>query len=125
MDEVKAQEKAKSVATMAELTEAVKALEAAIVVTDEKLSKQVLFWNVLRTLANVVVIVVLGLGIFAWANPMRIPDLEQPWALLARRIALGVGILLLFAEYVLPVVRLYKPAGSDATGLKLVPRKAR
>jgi hypothetical protein len=125
MDEVKAPEKPKPVTTLAELKDAVKALESVIIVTDEKLAKQVLFWNVLRTVANILVIVVLAIGIFAWANPMRIPVLEEEWALLVRRIMLGVGVLLLFAEYVIPVVRQYKPAGSDATGLKLVPRKAR
>jgi hypothetical protein len=31
---------------------------------------------------------------------------------------------MLFAEYVIPIVRLYKPAGRDALGLKLVPRKS-
>ena len=113
------------VGTFYELRKAVAAGETEIVVTDEGLRKKVTFWNVLRTIANVLVIIVLAVGIFAWANPMRIPGLEEPWALLARRILLGVGIVLLFAEYLLPVVRLYKPAASDDTGLKLVPRKSK
>ncbi len=115
----------KSVAALNELQDAVKAGELAILVTDEKLARKVLLWNTLRTIANILVIVVLAIGIFAWANPMRIPLLEEQWALLVRRIMLGVGVLLLFAEYVIPIVRLYKPAGSDAIGLKLVPRKAK
>ncbi|HTW90770.1 MAG TPA: hypothetical protein VMH22_03595 [bacterium] len=112
------------VASLDELKKAVKALEPEIVVTDEALVKKVLFWNTLRAIANVVVIVILAVGIAAWANPLRIPELEQTWALLARRIILGVGVLMLFAEYVIPVVRLYKPAGKDSLGLKLVPRKS-
>lgn len=108
-----------------ELKKAVKALESEIVVTDEALAKKVIAWNTLRTIANVLVIVVLAIGIAAWANPLRIPQLEQTWALLARRIVLGVGVLMLFAEYVIPVVRLYKPAGKDSLGLKLVPRKSK
>lgn len=112
------------VASLDELKKAVKAFEPEIVVTDEALATKVLFWNTLRTIANVAVIVVLAIGIAAWANPLRIPELEQTWALLARRIVLGVGVLMLFAEYVIPVVRLYKPAGQDFLGLKLVPRKS-
>ncbi len=114
-----------NVGTMDELRRAVKQMEPEIVVTDEKLQRTVMTWNVLRTIANIAVIVVLAVGIFAWANPMRIPALEAPWALSARRIILAVGILLLFAEYLMPVARLYKPAGQDALGLKLIPRKAK
>jgi len=113
------------VSTLDELKKAVTAAEAEIVVTDEGLRKKVVLWDVLRTVANVVVVIVLILGIFAWANPMRIPALEEPGARLVRQILLGVGILLLFAEYLLPVVRLYKPVASDDSGLKLVPRKAK
>jgi len=113
------------VASLVELKNAVKAVEPEIVVTDEGLAKKVLFWNTLRTIANILVVIVLVIAVAAWANPLRIPDLEQAWALLARRIMLGVGILLLFAEYVIPIVRLYKPAGKDALGLKLVPRKSK
>ena len=113
------------VANLDELKKAAQAFEPEIVVTDEGLAKKVVFWNVLRTIANILVIVVLAIGIAWWANPLRIPELEQDWALTARRIVLGVGILLLFVEYVIPIVRLYKPAGKDALGLKLVPRKSR
>ncbi|MBM3331702.1 hypothetical protein FJY68_07625 [candidate division WOR-3 bacterium] len=112
------------VAGLDELKKAVKALEPEIVVTDESLARKILFWNTLRTIANILVIVVLAVGIAWWANPLRIPELEQEWALLARRIILGFGVLMLFAEYVIPIVRLYKPAGKDALGLKLVPRKS-
>ena len=113
------------VASLDELKQAVKAVEPEIVVTDEALAKRVVFWNALRTIANVLVIVVLAVGIAWWANPLRIPELEQEWALTARRIVLGVGVLMLFAEYVIPIVRLYKPAGKDALGFKLVPRKGK
>jgi hypothetical protein len=113
------------VASFDELKKAVTAVEPEIVVTDEGLAKKVRLWNVLRTIANILVIVVLAVGIAWWANPLRIPELEQEWALMARRIVLGCGVLLLFAEYVIPIVRLYKPAGSDALGLKLVPRKSK
>ena len=113
------------VSSFDELKKAVKALETEIVVADEALAKKVLLWNTLRTIANVLVIIVLVIAIAVWANPMRIPELELEWALLVRRILLGFGILLLFVEYVIPVVRLYKPAGKDAFGLKLVPRKGK
>ena len=113
------------VASLEELKKAAKAVEPEIVVTDEGLAKKVLFWNSLRTIANILVIIVLAVGIAWWANPLRIPELEQEWALMARRIVLGVGVLLLFAEYVIPIVRLYTPAGKDALGLKLVLRKSK
>jgi len=113
------------VASLEDLKKAVKAWEPEIVVTDEGLAKKVVFWNTLRIIANVLVIVVLAVGIAWWANPLRIPALEQEWALSVRRIVLGVGILMLFAEYVIPIVRLYKPAGRDSLGLKLVPRKSK
>jgi len=113
------------VASLDELKKAVKAVEPEIVVTDEGLAKKVLFWNTLRTIANILVIIVLAVGIAAWANPLRLPQLEQEWALLARRIILGGGVLMLFAEYVIPIVRLYKPAGKGTFGLKLVPRKSK
>lgn len=113
------------VANLEELKKAVKAFEPEIVVTDEGLTKKVLFWNTLRTIANILVIVVLAVGIAWWANPLRIPELEQDWALMVRRIVLGFGVLMLFAEYAIPIARLYKPAGKDALGLRLVPRKSK
>ena len=113
------------VASLEELKKAVKVVEPEIVVTDEGLAKRVLFWNALRTVANILVIVVLAVGIAWWANPLRMPLLEQDWALSVRRIIRGVGVLMLFAEYVIPIVRLYKPAGKDSLGLKLVPRKSK
>jgi hypothetical protein len=112
-----------SVATMDELRRAVKAAEPEIVVADEALAKKVRVWTVVRMTANVLVAVVLIGAIFVWANPMRIPEFESGTMLLARRIALGVGVLLLFADFVIPVVRQYRIAGQDATGLKLVLRK--
>jgi len=111
------------VSTLDELKAAAKAVEAEIVVTDESLAKKVRLWTVLRMVANVLVVVILLVAVFVWANPMRIMELEQGWALIARRILLAVGVLLLFSDYLLPVVRAYKIAGSDALGLKLVPRK--
>jgi hypothetical protein len=108
---------------MADLRQAVRAGEAEIVVADEALGRKVRFWSVLRTVANVAVIVVLAVAIVVWVNPFNMEQLKTAEMLMARRIVLGVGVLLLFADYVIPVVRLYKIAGQDATGLKLVPRK--
>ena len=112
-----------TVNTLAELNAAVKANEAEITVADEKLAAKVRLWNTLRAVANIAVIVILAIGIFAWADPLGLPFLKEPWAHSARRIVLIVGVALLFADYLLPAVRTYKPASSDALGLKLVPRK--
>jgi len=113
------------VAGLDELKRAVQAGEPEIVVTDRGLGSRIIAWNTLRSIANVLVVVILGLAIVVWANPLGLPHLEQPWALLARRIVLGVGILLLFVEYLLPVVRLYKPAARDSAGLRLIPRRTK
>lgn len=114
-----------NVTTKSELQQAVKSGAPEIVVTNEALARKVLLWNTLRSVANVAVIVILVVGVFAWADPLGLPLLQEPWAATARRIILAVGVLLLFAEYLMPAVRLYKPAGSDETGLRLVPRRSR
>ncbi len=114
-----------NVATTGELQQAVKSGVPEIVVTDEELARKVLLWNTLRTVANVAAVVILVVGLFAWADPLGLPLLREPWAALARRIILAVGLFLLFAEYLMPAVRLYKPAGSDETGLRLALRRAR
>jgi len=110
-------------ATRGELLQAVRSGAPEIVVTDDELARRVLLWNRLRTIANVAVIVILGVGAFVWADPLGLPLLRESWAALVRRIILAVGVLLLFAEYLMPAVRLYKPVGSDAVGLRLVPRR--
>ncbi len=114
-----------NVATIGELRQAVKAGASEIIVTDEQLARKVLVWNTLRTVANVAVIVILGVGVFAWSDPLGLPLLQKPWAALARRLILALGVLLLFADYLMPAVRLYKPIGADSIGLKLVPRRAK
>ena len=112
-----------SVSTLEELKKAAKEGVTEIVVADETLAKTVRVWHTLRQMANILVFLILGIGIFAWANPFQFAFLDSGAFRLARQILLGVGVLLLFAEYALPVVRLYKIGGADALGLKLVRRK--
>lgn len=113
-----------TVSTKDELQEAVKRLEPEIVVADETLIKRIRLYNVLRTSTSVAVFVILAAALLMMADPAeRFRD--SAGARLARQIMLGLGILLLFADYLLPVVRSYKLAGQDANGLKLVPRKQR
>jgi hypothetical protein len=108
--------------TMAELQAAVKAGAEEIVVADEGLARRVRLFDTLRTVANIVVYVILAAAVFMWADPLHLFDIAGPGLQWGRRIALGVGVALLFLDYLLPAVRQYKPdKGRD--GLVLVPRR--
>lgn len=111
------------VSSLAELKQAGKLNAAEILITDEALAKKMRIWQVVRTVANILVIVILGIGIFAWANPLRIPELETGGLRIARQVLLGLGLGLLFLEYLLPGVRVFKVASEDAEGLRLVNRR--
>ena len=113
----------KHVATVAELRQASKENVAEILITDPGLAGKMQVWQIIRTVSNVLVFVVLGLGIFAWANPLQIVALDAGGFRLARQILLGLGIALLFLEYLLPGVRTHKITGREAGGLKLVSRR--
>jgi hypothetical protein len=114
-----------TVATREELAKAVKAGEAEIVVTDATLAKHVRVLLGLRLASVIAVVVILLAAVFLWANPMRILEIEQGSMLWVRRALLAVGVLLLFADYLMPVARQYRAGGSDALGLKLVSRRAK
>ncbi len=111
------------VSTQADLIAAVRSGAAEIVVSDPRLCRKVRLWSALRTVANLLVVVVLAVAIFIWANPLNLSEFKAGWMLNLRRIILAFGVLLLFADYVIPVVRLYKIVGRDGNGLRLVPRK--
>lgn len=111
--------------TMQELKAAAKRREPEIVVTDSALASRVIVLDKIRLVANILVFVILGLALFAWADPLRWDFLRTDGARLGRQIMLGFGLALLFVEYVLPVVRVYKIAGVEQFGLKLVPRRAK
>ncbi len=108
-----------------ELKAAVKAQAPEVVITAPELIKQVRLFMALRLVANVLVFVILAIAIFMWANPLRILFFESGQGRLARQILLGIGIILLFIDYLLPVARLYKIAEGDGNQLKLVLRKSR
>ncbi len=109
--------------TMADLKRAAKQGEVEILVTDAKLARTVSLLEVTRRTANILVFVILALGVFMWANPIRWDFLGSNSMQLVRRILLAVGIILLFSDYVLPVVRSYKVASRDENGLRLVSRR--
>ena len=111
--------------TMAELKRAAKQGEAEVLVTDAKLARQVSLLEAVRRTANILVFVILAVGVFMWANPINWGFLGSGSMQLVRRILLAVGIVLLFSDYVLPVVRSYKVASRDETGLRLVSRRPR
>ena len=111
------------VSTLDALKKAAKEGAAEITVIDSGLAGKVKAWQTIRKVANILVFLILGIGIFAWANPLQLTFLDAGAFRLTRQILLGVGVILLFAEYLLPVVRTYKTAGKDGAGLKLVRRK--
>ena len=110
-------------ASMADLKRATKQGEAEVLVTDAKLARTVAVLEVIRKTANILVFVILAVGIFMWANPIGWDFLGSSTMQLVRRILLAAGIILLFGDYFLPVVRSYKISGRDDSGLKLVSRR--
>ena len=112
-----------TVNSIKELRQAEKQGEPEITITDEKLAGRVRLMDIARRVAGILVFVILGLAIFAWANPLGFEFLSSPGARLARQVALAFGIILLFADYLLPGVRNYKVGPGPAGGLKLVRRK--
>lgn len=111
-----------SVSTMAELKAAVKAGSEEIAVTDEGLARRIRLFDTARTVANIVVYVILAAAVFMWADPLHLFDNAGAGLQWGKRIALGVGVALLFLDYLLPAVRQYKP-GKGRDGLVLVPRR--
>jgi hypothetical protein len=107
------------------LKEAVRNREPEILVTDEELARHVRLLHGLRIGATVAVFVILAIALFMVTNPIRWQALETAEAAIVKNILLAVGVLLLFADYVMPVARLYRIAGQDAAGMKLVLRKAK
>ncbi len=114
-----------NVSTPEELKQAMKQGEVEILVTDPAMARRIQTWFIIRKTANIAVFVILALAIFAWANPLNLEFLATPGFRLARQIALGVGVLLLFAEYAMPVVRSYNVTGRDESGLRLKNRKSK
>ncbi len=113
------------VRTLKELKKAAKEGTVEIVVANPALARNVRTWETIRKTANILVFVILGLAIFAWANPIGWPFLNTDPVRLARQIMLGLGLVLIFAEYFLPVVRHYKISGRDEVGLRLLNRKTK
>ncbi|HDR00056.1 MAG TPA: hypothetical protein ENN51_07230 [candidate division WOR-3 bacterium] len=111
------------VSNLAELKQAGKLNAAEILIADEELARKMRAWQVIRTVANILVIVILAIAIFAWANPLGIPLLETGGFRVARQVMLAVGIGLLFLEYLLPGTRVFKIAGDEPEGLRLVNRR--
>ncbi len=98
-----------TVHSMQELQAAVKAGADEIVVADPGVESRVRLFDRLRTGANIAVYLILAGAVLLWANPFRIAAWESVGFLWLRRVVLGLGILLLFADRLLPVVRFYQP----------------
>ncbi|MGQ9678992.1 MAG: hypothetical protein ACUVUD_06925 [bacterium] len=108
-----------------ELKEAVKRQEPELIIVAPNLIRQVRLLIRLRFAANVTVFVILAVAIFMWANPFRIPFFDESDGRLVRQILLGVGILLLFADYLMPIARYYKIVRAEEGRLLLMLRKSK
>ncbi|MGB9742552.1 MAG: hypothetical protein ACP5JB_04245 [candidate division WOR-3 bacterium] len=107
----------------AELKQAVKNKEPELVFTAPALIKKVNRLMALRMAVNVLFFAILGLAVLMWANPLKIAFFESGSGRLVRQIMLLVGIGLLFADYLMPVARLYKISAKTQGQLKLVLRR--
>lgn len=108
-----------------QLAVAVAAREAEVLVTDEKLARRVMLQISLRFAANAAAVVTLVTAVFMWADPLHLLDAAATPMLWVRRGLLGIGMLLLFAEFLMPTARFYRSAGKDGLGLKLRLRTSR
>ncbi len=113
----------KLITNTVELKQAVKEQEPELVITEPAIIRRVRLLMGLRAAANITVFAILALAIFMWANPLRIVFFEAGSGRLIRQILLGFGILLLFADYLMPVARLYKIVAESEGQLKLALRK--
>ncbi len=113
----------KVITNFEELKEAVKRQEPELVISEPAVIRRVRLQMGLRLAANITVFAILAIAIIMWANPLRIDFFETGSSRLIRQILLGVGILLLFADYLLPVARLYKIVAESEGQLKLSLRK--
>lgn len=108
-----------------ELKEAVKRQEPELIIVEPNLIREVRLFMRLRFAANVTVFVILAVAIFMWANPLRIPFFDESGGRLVRQILLGLGILLLFTDYLMPVARYYKIVRAEEGRLLLRARKSK
>jgi hypothetical protein len=106
-----------------ELKEAIKRLEPELVIFEPDIIKRVRLLMGLRQAANIAVLVILAGAIFMWANPFGVPFFFTGNGRLVRQILLGIGVLLLFADYLMPVARHYRIARYEEGRLQLVLRK--
>ncbi len=111
------------VAKWNELREAVRRREQKIVVTDRQLARSVKLLHTLRNTAVVLVVIILAVAVIIVANPLQWSFLITPVARIVKNILVGVGLILIFAEYLVPVVRIYRIASQDSNGLHLIPRR--
>jgi hypothetical protein len=107
----------------AELKQAIKKKEPELVITAPELIKMVNRLMVLRVIINVLFFAILGFAVLMWANPLKISFFEAGSGRLVRQILLLIGIGLLFADYLMPVARLYKVSAKTEGQLKLVLRR--
>jgi|UniRef100_A0A7V3UZX6 hypothetical protein len=103
----------------AELKQAVRNKEPEILISDPQLIKMVSRLMVLRMITNVLFFAILAVAVLMWANPLRIPFFEAGAGRLTRQILLLFGILLLFADYLMPVARFYKISARTEGQLRL------
>lgn len=106
-----------------ELAEAIRRREQEIIITDPGLASSVKLLQSFRAAAVVLVVVILAVAVIIVINPLQWGPLNTPQATILKNVLIGVALILLFAEYLVPVVRLYRIASQDHAGLRLVLRR--
>ncbi|MEO0054033.1 MAG: hypothetical protein ABIK22_07795, partial [candidate division WOR-3 bacterium] len=90
-----------NISSREQLKQAVRNREPELEITDLELMSMVRRQMVLRQVLNIIFFVILGVAILLWANPMRLQFLDTGSGRTVRQILLLVGILLLFADYLI------------------------
>lgn len=114
-----------NISSREQLNQAVRNREPELEITDPGLMRTVHRQLVLRQVLNILFFVILGVAILLWANPMRLQFFDTGSGRTVRQILLLIGVLLLFADYLMPVARLYKIAARAEDRLKLTLRQPR
>lgn len=108
-----------------QLKQAIRNREPELEITEPGLIRMVNRLMILRQVLNVLFFVVLGVAVLLWANPMRVPFFDSGGGRTVRQILLLFGILLLLADYLIPVARVYRISARSPDRLRLTLRQSK
>ncbi|MEO0051208.1 MAG: hypothetical protein ABIK11_01510, partial [candidate division WOR-3 bacterium] len=97
-----------NISSREQLKQAVRNREPELEIAEPRLIRMVNRLMILRQVVNILFFVILGGAVLLWANPMRVPFFDSSGGRMVRQILLLFGILLLLADYLMPLARFYK-----------------